>query len=120
LEVFCVIRDGWLGVDGTTVLGDLIDQQQRDIWLPPATETFTYDVRGNLKSDGRWNYIWDAENRLVFIETAQTALNAGIPRQKYGYRYDYSDRRYAKDEYTWSGAAYESKPSKTILYYYDV
>ena len=30
-----------------------------------AAEAFGYDADGNLTSDGRWTYTWDAENRLV-------------------------------------------------------
>ena len=121
LDLYSVLPDGWLDTDGTTVLGDQIDKETRTVWLPPATETFTYDVRGNLKSDGRWDYTRDAENRLVFIQTTATAITAGAPEQKYGYRYDYSGRRYAKDVYAWNStdAAYETQPSKTTLYYYD-
>ena len=31
----------------------------------------TYDEDGNLKSDGRWDYLWDVENRLksLFFES---------------------------------------------------
>lgn len=120
LDVYSVIRDGWLDVDGTTVLGDVIDKETRDVWLPPAAESFTYDVRGNLKSDGRWDYTWDAESRLVFIETSSVAVAAGAPQEKFGYRYDYAGRRYAKDVYVWNGSdAYEDKPSQTTLFYYD-
>jgi YD repeat-containing protein len=35
------------------------------VFVPKTPETFTYDADGNLLSDGRWNYTWDAENRLV-------------------------------------------------------
>ncbi|NLH74599.1 MAG: RHS repeat protein, partial [Verrucomicrobia bacterium] len=34
------------------------------VYVPPATESFTHDADGNLTSDGRWTYSWDAENRL--------------------------------------------------------
>ena len=36
-----------------------------NVFVPPATETYTYDADGNLTQDGRWNYTWDAENRLI-------------------------------------------------------
>jgi len=120
LDVFSVEPDAWIDPnDGTTILGDLIDHQQREVWLEPAAESFSYDVRGNLKSDSRWDYTWDGANRLRYIETSSTASNAGVPREKFGYRYDYLGRRVAKDVYSWSGAAYEVNPSSATLYYYD-
>ncbi len=88
-------------------------------WLPPASENFEYDVRGNLTSDSRWDYTWDGANRLRFIETSATAVTAGVAREKFGYRYDYQGRRVAKDVYAWTGSAYESDPLETTLYYYD-
>jgi len=88
-------------------------------WLPPTSENFEYDVRGNLTSDSRWDYTWDGANRLRFIETSATAVAAGVAREKFGYRYDYQGRRVAKDVYVWTGSAYESDPSETTLYYYD-
>ena len=105
--------------DGSTVLGNLIEEQQREAWLSHAKETFIYDVRGNLRSDGCWDYTWDGANRLRFIETSATAVTAGVAREKFGYRYDYQGRRVAKDVYAWTGSAYESDPSETTLYYYD-
>jgi uncharacterized protein RhaS with RHS repeats len=35
--------------------------------VPKAPETFTYDADGNLLSDSRWTYTWDAENRLLRV-----------------------------------------------------
>jgi RHS repeat-associated protein len=120
LDVFSVQPDGWIDSgDGVTVLGDLIDHQQREVWLPPTAENFVYDVRGNLKSDSRWEYTWDGADRLRSIETNSIALAAGVAHEKFGYRYDYQGRRIAKDVYAWTGAAYEPNPSQTTLYYYD-
>lgn len=120
LDLFSVEPDGWIDPnDGTTVLGDLIDQQQREVWLPPATESFTYDVRGNLKTDSRWHYTWDGANRLRYMETSPTAAGVGVEREKFGYRYDYLGRRVAKDVYVWTGSVYESNPSQTTLFYYN-
>ena len=36
------------------------------VLFPP--EPFAYDADGNTLSDGRWNYTWDAENRLTKME----------------------------------------------------
>jgi hypothetical protein len=34
-------------------------------YLPPATESLSYDDDGNLLSDARWTYTWDSADRLV-------------------------------------------------------
>ena len=39
------------------------------VYVAKALETFTYDADGNLLSDGWWNCTWDAENRLVKVES---------------------------------------------------
>jgi len=54
----------WLGVTVTspgepTVTGNL--------FVPRTPEVFTHDLDGNLTSDGRWTYTWDAENRLLRV-----------------------------------------------------
>ena len=45
-------------------------------FLAGTPETMTYDLDGNLASDGRWNYYYDAENRLYWMQTTQSAVNA--------------------------------------------
>src|SRR6185369_14049349 len=35
------------------------------IYVPRTAEFFSYDADGNLATDGRWTYTWDAENRLI-------------------------------------------------------
>jgi RHS repeat-associated protein len=37
-------------------------------YIPPTSESFTYDLDGNLTQDARWQYTWDAENRLVSVK----------------------------------------------------
>jgi hypothetical protein len=37
--------------------------------VPRTTEPFSYDLDGNMMNDGRWNYTWDAENRLIKAES---------------------------------------------------
>ena len=40
-----------------------------NVFVPRTPEAFTYDLDGNMTGDGRWNYTWDAENRLLRVET---------------------------------------------------
>jgi YD repeat-containing protein len=48
---------------------DAVTGKNGHAFLPQATEVFAYDDDGNLSVDGRWNYTWDAENRLVSMES---------------------------------------------------
>jgi RHS repeat-associated protein len=61
-------------------------------FLEQTPEHFTYDDDGNLTSDGRWNYTWDAENRLVFMNPSTTAG----PRETITMEYDWKGRRIKK------------------------
>ncbi|HWQ90920.1 MAG TPA: hypothetical protein VN673_04560 [Clostridia bacterium] len=38
-------------------------------FIPPSMETFVHDDDGNLTSDARWDYEWDAENRLKVVRS---------------------------------------------------
>jgi hypothetical protein len=64
-----------------------------------------------LKSDGRWDYTWNAENRLTRMTTTTAAANAGVPRQQLEFVYDSQGRRVAKnvststDGTTWTFAS---------------
>ncbi len=71
----------------------------REGWLffPPATETLAYDHDGNLVSDARWSYGWDAENRLIWME--EHVLPGAGPRparQRLEFGYDAQSRRVSK------------------------
>jgi len=71
-------------------------------WTPKNVVNPTYDLDGNLTSDGKWDYTWDAENRLVSMQTAAIAYASavGVPRQMLDYTYDSQGRRVAKTVYT--------------------
>ncbi|MDD5678390.1 MAG: hypothetical protein PHW60_10435 [Kiritimatiellae bacterium] len=65
------------------------------VFVAKTPEVFTYDDDGNLLSDGRFNYTWDSENRLIAAETLST-LPSSVPRVKVEIAYDYMSRRIAK------------------------
>ncbi len=54
---------------------------------------FTYDVNGNMTSDGRFTYTWNDANRLTTITQAETS--------KETYTYDGLGRRVTKKTYSW-------------------
>jgi RHS repeat-associated protein len=62
------------------------------LYAPSTPEQFTYDLDGNLKSDGRWNYNWDAENRL----SGMTVNTAYGPAYQLAFAYDSQGRRIQK------------------------
>lgn len=61
------------------------------VFVPQNPEVFAYDLDGNLTSDGRWNYTWDAENRLIKMESFANAP-AGSKR-RLEFAYDFIGRR---------------------------
>ena len=36
-----------------------------DVYIAEDAEDFSYDDDGNMESGGLWDYVWDAENRLI-------------------------------------------------------
>ncbi|WOO40074.1 RHS repeat-associated core domain-containing protein [Rubellicoccus peritrichatus] len=68
-------------------------------FIPPAVVQPAYDSDGNLTYDGRWNYVWNGENRLIEMTTAANAVTAGVPKQKLEFAYDSIGRRFKKEVY---------------------
>jgi len=79
-------------------------------FLPKTQEHFTYDNDGNLTSDGRWNYAWDAENRLVNV-TNNTSFG---PQQGLKFDYDGRGRRIHKQVRSQGSA-----PTNDVKFVYD-
>ncbi len=90
---------------------------QGKLWIPPATENPVHDDDGNLKQDGRWDYTWNGENRLVEMTTTANALTGGHPWMRLSFHYDYMGRRIHKKVETGSSGS----PVVTVnrLYLYD-
>lgn len=82
---------------------DVVTDQSGSVYVPAATESFTYDLDGNLLSDGRWQYSWDAENRL----TGMTAVAASpaTAKKQLEFAYDYAGRRIQKKVYSWNAGS---------------
>ena len=94
---------GKIHIPYTVVATDVNGTTTRDggKFLSATPETFGYDFDGNLISDGRFTYTWDAENRLTTMETHST-----IPlpaRRKLVFAYDFMGRRIKKD--VWHGTS---------------
>jgi RHS repeat-associated protein len=84
-----------------------------NLFVARTPEAFTYDADGNLLSDGRWNYFWDAENRLVGM-TANNTKPAVGPQISLVFQYDWKGRRILKQVWSspgWQGALTNSTAS---------
>ena len=76
-----------------------------DVHVAEDVELFTYDLDGNLTSDGLWDYSWDAENRLTAM-TMKSGLPTGMIRKRLEFKYDYLGRRVQKIvKNNWTGTS---------------
>jgi RHS repeat-associated protein len=79
-------------------------------------EAFSYDDDGNLRDDGKFFYVYDAENRPIWIQTSSSAGGAGLPVQGTAYAYDYLGRRAIKAVYDWNGSAWIPQQDQRFIY----
>jgi RHS repeat-associated protein len=84
--------------------------------VPKASQSPTYDLDGNLTSDGIWTYDWDGENRLIAMTMTNivNVPNSGRLRLEYGY--DFMNRRVSKTVKTWNGSAFASPVTTYFVY----
>jgi RHS repeat-associated protein len=111
ISVTATLPDG--GDGNTPRVADAVENQ----FLKATPETFTHDADGNLTQDGQWIYTWDANNRLITMETQSVAYTAGAPRQKLEFAYDSQGRRFSKKVYDWDLSSFIL--TSEILYLYD-
>jgi len=74
------------------------------VFVPKTPETFTYDADGNLLSDGWWNYTWDAENRLIKVESRPDTPSSSWRRIEW--TYDAFGRRIQQVTSIWTNNAW--------------
>jgi len=65
----------------------------RHAFVPKNPEIFSYDKDGNLTQDGRWNYEWNGENRLIRMTTRSDVPG---PHYQLTFQYDWMGRRIRK------------------------
>lgn len=83
-------------------------------FLPQTPEAYTYDADGNLLSDGRWTYTWDAENRLIQMVGLNTLQDAA--KRKLTFAYDFQARRINKKVYSWNSGSWILDSDTRFLY----
>jgi RHS repeat-associated protein len=89
----------WLSLTNLAVLQngsnpDIVTNTVGNLFVPTNPETFTYDLDGNQTSDGRWTNRWDAENRLIAVESLGTTPDGA--KRKLVFAYDWQGRRTSK------------------------
>ncbi len=94
---------------GTT---DLLGTKTGTVFVPKTPELFTHDLDGNLLQDGRWQYTWDGENRLVALQ----ARGANEGAQTLNFEYDYAGRRVRKTVWTTNGTGVSLTADTKFLY----
>lgn len=100
---------------------DQVATDTRGGFVAQTPEAFGYDFDGNLLQDGRWTYVWDAENRLIEQSTRADVATAasGLTRQKLVFGYDAQGRRVRKQVFAWTGSAWATTPSTDLRFLYD-
>ena len=109
----------WLTITNIAVLSnytgaDVVTNTIGKLFVPKTAETFSYDLDGNLTNDGRWSYIWDAENRITSF-TRSSAAPIGS-RVKLDCQYDSKSRRTQKIVSTWNGSSYVAQSTNKFVY----
>lgn len=106
------VRSGIGGADE-----DAVTQTIGHSYVPKNVEVYTYDDDGNLTTDGRWNYTWDAENRLSSMDAIAAAPVAAKLRLEFAY--DYMGRRIQKKVYVWNVPTSSYQLQSTTKFVYD-
>jgi len=70
-----------------------------NLFVPRTPEVSTHDLDGNLTSDGRWTYTWDAENRLVRVQSRSDTPQGSWRRVEW--QYDALGRRIRQTTWSW-------------------
>ncbi len=81
---------------------DLVSTESATTTVAAALQIKTYDLDGNLTDDGVWTYTWDAENRLIAMQTTSTAAGLGVDNRRHEFYYDYMNRRVRKKTHTYN------------------
>ena len=79
----------WTSVQIQATSGGNTANTSGNKFVPQTPESYSHDADGNLLYDGRWNYTWDAENRLIRM-VSRTGTG---PQQRLDFEYDAFGRR---------------------------
>jgi RHS repeat-associated protein len=96
---------------------DVVTQSSGKIFLAQTPEQYSYDADGNLTQDGRWTYTWDAENRLIAMQSIASVPAAA--KQKLTFGYSAEGRRIAKSLFGWNTQTQSYALASETLFVYD-
>lgn len=88
------------------------------VFIKENPEKFYYDEDGNLTGDGEWVYEWDAENRLIAMESSLPSITAGRSRERMEYSYDSMGRRILSKHFRWNAEQMEWEWESTVKFLY--
>jgi RHS repeat-associated protein len=94
---------------------DIVTATTGKVFVAQSPEIFGYDLDGNLTNDGRWTYNWDAENRLIQVQTL-TNLPASVPQEKLLFGYDYQGRRVSKVVSNFNGGTWSATTNLKFIW----
>ena len=109
----------WASLTNLAVLNngtnlDITTNFAANAFLPQTPESFSYDADGNLSQDGRWQYTWDAENRLISLQGLSSLPTAA--KLKLDFVYDDQGRRIQKAVSLWTNSAWSLVLSNRFVY----
>lgn len=84
-------------------------------FVAKTPEVFTNDADGNLLSDGRFTYDWNAENRLTQVTTPGN-LPSLLPRVKVKSSYDHQGRRIVQTIQDYNGTDWPLRETRRFIY----
>jgi RHS repeat-associated protein len=97
-----------------TSTNDVATTNKGNTFIPKTAEVFGYDLDGNMTNDGRWALTWDAENRLVRMESQSSGPSAS--KRLLEFTYDQQNRRVQKIVSTNNGSAYVPQYTNRFVY----
>jgi len=101
----------------TATEGMAIDSTEVSKLIAPAEVEIGYDNNGNTFNDGRWQYAWDAENRLKEVTSLPGSLPSGLAEVRVVYSYDPIGRKESRSLFRKAGASWLLE--ETTLFVHD-
>ena len=112
----------WLSVTNIGALRDganpdIVSTNTGNVLLAKAVEAFTHDADGNLTSDSLWTNTWNAENRLITVESSAGVPPAARARETWAHLPD--GRWTERVIHTWNTNTLNYQPSTTNRFVWD-
>jgi RHS repeat-associated protein len=103
----------WLSLEIDSTFGG---SSTRTVYLGRVGQVHLYDYDGNLTSNERWDYTWNAEGQLAAMQTTAAAVSVGAPNQRLQFTYDHMGRRVGKQMLAFSGGQWNVVSERRIVH----